>query len=64
MCSGEQNRGLVHVLGCFVPGLALEIAEAASLQSLYFQLWKLPPDHEMYLHCWILKPVLIFLLSP
>lgn len=52
------------MLGCFVPGLALETAEAASLQSLYFQLWKLLPDHETYLHCWILKPVLIFCSLP
>lgn len=64
MCSGEQIRGLVLVLGCCVPGLALEKAEAASLQSLNFQLWKLLPDHETCLHCWILKPVLIFCSLP
>lgn len=56
MCSGEQTRGLVPVLGSFVPGVALKKAEAASLQSQYFQLWKLLPDHKTCLHSWILKP--------
>jgi len=36
----------------------MEKAEAASVQTLYFQLWKLLPYHETCLHCRILKQVL------
>lgn len=65
ICSGEPITALVHiVLGCSVPGPAIEKTEAASVQSLCFQLWKLLPDDETCLHCRILKQILICYLLP
>lgn len=58
ICSGEPVTALVRVvLCCLVQELAIEKAEAASVQTLSFLLWKLFPDHETCLHCRILKQI-------
>lgn len=48
ICSGESITALVNVLlGCLIPGLGREKVKAVSLQTLYFQIWKLLLDCEI-----------------